>query len=97
MYEVDRRFWLDDHFEGGYLFKDSVTFHVRTTAKGTTLRYGLVSRSGPGVAKTMLESESQPDGGLFYELPVGFKQGIKHPPKPGLRGRLQMTAKPWNE
>jgi len=97
VYEVDRRFWLDDHFEGGYVFKDSVTFHVRTTAKGTTLRYGLVSRSGPGVAKTMLESESQPDGGLSYELPVGFKQGIKHPPKPGLRGRLQMTAKPWNE
>jgi len=96
VYEVDRKFWLDDHFEGGYVFKDTITFQLRSTAKGSSLRYGLVSRSGSGVAKTLLESEAREDGTLFYELPIGFTPGIKRKPKPGLRGRLQIFAKLWN-
>ena len=43
MYEVDRQFWLDDHYEGGSVYQDIVTFHLRRTAQGSTVRYGLAS------------------------------------------------------
>ncbi|MDH3911897.1 MAG: hypothetical protein OEU09_11425, partial [Rhodospirillales bacterium] len=69
VYEVDRRFWLDDHFEGGYVFQDVVTFHLRPTAQKTTVRYGLASASGAGVANRPLEPRDLGDGRLRFELP----------------------------
>ncbi len=96
VYEVDRRFWLDEHFEGGYVFKDVITFHLRPNAQKTTVRYGLASESGSGVAKRLLEPEDLGAGRLRFELPVGFKAGLSNKPKPGFRGRLQVTASSWN-
>lgn len=97
VYEVDRRFWLDEHFEGGYVFKDTVRFHVRPTTQRTTVRYGLTSESGAGEAARMMEPTATSDGRLRFELPLGFKAGTVNKPKPGLRGRLQVTVAPWNE
>src|SRR5690606_29639773 len=48
MYEVEEKFWLDSHFEGGPIFADTITFHVRPQAGKTTLAYGLASRDGLG-------------------------------------------------
>ena len=97
VYEVDRRFWLDDHFEGGYVFKDVITFHLRPSAQKTTVRYGLASESGSGVAKRLLDSQDLGGGRLQFELPLGFKAGTANKPKPGFSGRLQVTASGWNE
>ena len=96
VYEVDRRFWFDDHFEGGYLFQDVLTFHLRRAAQKTTVRYGLSSVSGTGVANRPLIPEDLGDGRLRFELPLGFKEGAANKPKPGFRGRLQVTASRWN-
>jgi hypothetical protein len=96
VYEVDRRFWLDDHFEGGSVFHDVITFHLRTAAPKATLRYGLASVSGAGVANRLLDPTDLGDGRLLYELPLGFREGAANPPKPGFRGRLRVTASPWN-
>lgn len=96
VYEVDRRFWLDEHFEGGYVFKDVITFHLRPGSEKTTVRYGLASETGSGVAKRKLDSESLDNGRLRFELPIGFKAGTANKPRPGFRGRLQITASGWN-
>jgi hypothetical protein len=97
VYEVDRRFWLDEHFEGGYVFDDTVRFHVRPTAQRTTVRYGLTSESGAGEASRMVAPATLTDGRLRFEVPLGFKVGASNKPRPGLRGRLQVTVAPWNE
>jgi hypothetical protein len=96
VYEIDRQFWFDDHFEGGYVFKDTVTFHVRPTAQKTTVRYGLASVAGAGLANRTLDPEDLGGGRLRFELPLGFKEGAASKPKPGFRGRLQVTASHWN-
>lgn len=96
VYEVDRRFWLDDHFEGGNVFQDIVTFHLRNTAQNTTVRYGLASVSGAGIANRPITPTDMGAGKLRYEIPMGFKQGAANKPKPGFRGRLRVTASPWN-
>jgi hypothetical protein len=97
MYEVDRRFWFDEHFEGGFLFDETVTLHVRLKGDGsTTVRFGLASDRGLGDATktpTVLEGE---DGRMVIELPLGFSEGAATPPRPGFRGRLQLVTHPWN-
>jgi len=96
LYEIDKRFWFDDHFEGGDVFRDDITFYLRHTRDRTTVRYGLGSASGAGTAKTLLNPEDLGDGRLRFNLPLGFKENAANKPKPGFRGMLQVTATPWN-
>ena len=60
------------------------------------MRYGLASESGTGVATRLLDAKDLGNGRLQFELPLGFREGIANKPKPGFRGRLQITASPWN-
>jgi hypothetical protein len=96
LYEVDRQFWFDDHFEGGYVFDDTLTFHLRTSTKKTTIRYGLASVAGIGETNHIATPEEQAGGALRIDIPLGFRQGAANPPRPGLRGTLRLTASPWN-
>ena len=95
VYEVDNRFWMDDHFEGGYVFKDTITFHVLRDDKDTVVKYGLASVSGPGVAQDPLQLKPGGKGQYSLEIPIGFAEGDDSPPKPGLRGRFQMIVGSW--
>ncbi len=105
LFEVERRFWLDTHFEGATLFEETISFHLRRGRRGLSLHYGLASRHGAGVAPSRLaaissdgepresspavDGEEREEGEIHhYELPVGFKAGLKRPPRPGFRGRL---------
>ncbi|AHE98259.1 lipase family alpha/beta hydrolase [Thioalkalivibrio paradoxus] len=96
VYELDRRFWMNGHFEGGYLFRDKITIHVRPRADGTTFRYGLESSSGPSAAPRMLTPIENENGRIVLEIPIGFAENAAAKPKPGMRGRLRITASPWN-
>lgn len=96
MYEVDRQFWLDDHYEGGSVYQDIVTFHLRRTTQGSTVRYGLASAPGANVANRLLKPHDLGDGRLRFDVPLGFKQGTVRKSKPGFRGLLQVTASRWN-
>jgi len=91
VYEIDREFWLDEHLEGGYVLRDIVTFEVRLGGDGTTVRYGLESASGLGVAPHLLDPEPQSDGSNRYEVLVGFT-GDGDLPQPAMRGRLIVVA-----
>lgn len=95
LYEVDNRFWFDDHFEGGHLFDEVITFHLRPGRDRTTVRYGLASRDGLGEAPHMAERTEREDGGVDVAVPLGFKQGTARPPRPSLRGTLLVSATPW--
>jgi hypothetical protein len=44
----------------------------------------------------MLDSRLLENGQLCFEVPLGFKEGAASKPRPGFRGRLQVTASPWN-
>ena len=95
VYEVDNRFWMDDHFEGGYVYKDTITLHVFRNAKQPVVKYGLASLSGPGVADKTLSLKATSRGQFSMEIPIGFSEGTTNPPKPGMRGKFEMIAGPW--
>ena len=99
MYEVDNAFWFDDHFEGGSIIDETITFRVLPeSSKGARkVEYGLASQDGVGVAERPTEIMTFDEGGRGIEIRLGFAAGESNPPRPGFRGRLRMMTESWNE
>ena len=97
LFEVDQKFWFDEHFEGETLLNEMVTLHLRRRGGRASVRYGLRTAVGSGNA-TELVALSGPGehGQMHLEIPLGFAEGLENPPRPGFRGRLLLTASPWN-
>lgn len=90
-YEVNRKLWFDKHYEGGYLFRDSVI--VELTPPGQPggewkVSYGWQSRNPVEATKT-LSASSIVDGKV--ELSVPFDGGKT----PGLQGNLKFVVSGW--
>ena len=97
LFEVGRKFWFDEHFEGEKLLDETVTLHLRWSGGTVTVRYGLRSVVGSGNAtKPVALSDPDEHGQRSLEIPLGFMTGMKNPPRPGFRGRLLVAASPWN-
>ena len=98
LFEVDQKFWFDEHFEGETLLNETVTLHLRRSGGKATVRYGRRTDVGSGNAtKPVALSAPDKHGRMHLEIPLGFKQGMKRPPRPGFRGRLVLTVSPWNK
>ena len=97
LFEVDRKFWFDEHFEGETLLNETVTLHLDWSGNGATVRYGLRTAAGSGNAtKPVALTAPNKHGQRRLVIPLGFGKGLKNPPRPGFRGRLLVTASPWN-
>jgi len=96
LFEVDKRFWFDEHFEGETLLNETVTFKVLRSAGRPRVKYGLASKVGVGRAPTAGGEVVDAHDTFRIEIPLGFKEGARNPPQPGFRGRLILTARPWN-
>jgi pimeloyl-ACP methyl ester carboxylesterase len=97
VFEVDRRFWFDEHFEGQRLLNETVTLHLRHGGGKASIKYGLQSRTDAGRAPTPLPLPGgKLDGTVELEIPIGFREGARRPPRPGFRGRLLLTVSPWS-
>ena len=92
MYEVDGRFFLKNHFEGGPVFEETITFRVLLENKKAPLHYGLASVDGMGVATRPAPLVATADGGAGFEIPLGFDPRDPSPPRPGFRGTMRLTA-----
>ncbi len=98
LFEVDNRFWFDEHFEGERLLHETITIHLRQSADRITIRYDLASTVGVGRAKGIAKLSAPDEKGCVHlSIPLGFKRGAANPPRPGFRGRLLLTASPWNK
>ena len=97
LFEVDKKFWFDEYFEGETLLNETVTLHLGWGGDEPTVRYGLRSVVGSGNAPESVELlQSDQDGQRYFEIPLGFDEGAEEPPQPGFRGRLRLTASAWN-
>jgi len=99
VFEIDKRFWFDEHFEGAEMLREQVTFHVRERDGRMTVRYGFAGRDGANQAPRRGElSEPDEHGAVHVDLPIGFKEGIseQRKPRPGFRGKLRLRLTPWN-
>jgi hypothetical protein len=91
-YEVERRVWLNEHYEGGYLFRDSVVIEI-FPPEGENGQWSVMydwQSGNPGKATRPLAATPTPEGKLEFSL--GFDNGKK----PGMRGRVRFIASRWN-
>jgi len=102
LYEIDRKLWLDQHFEGSHLYRGTVTFFVREGPDGTRVRHSVTATSGASVQNRALEAlgldaaSSDSDAApRHFEIPIGFDAETSRKPRPGVRGRLRLTTSLW--
>lgn len=88
LFEVEKRFWFDTHFEGGELYADSVQFFLRERDGRPSVRYKLASEPLSDEKGTLLEVKDETENERIYEVPVETREGVA----PGMRGRLVLRA-----
>ncbi|GAB4280155.1 MAG: hypothetical protein Kow0092_35840 [Deferrisomatales bacterium] len=88
-YELDRRWWADGHYEGGFLFRDKLNLEVTPPPPGKPwrLRYGFDSRTPNRATRTAV-------GGLDGDAVV-FRIPVENGSRPGLAAELVLTCTPW--
>ena len=71
-YTIDRQLWLDQHVEGEYLFRDTLTIRATPTKDGWNLRYLLTDERWSEGTGTMAEWD-----GTYYWIALSSEKGFK--------------------
>jgi hypothetical protein len=97
-YEVKKQFWPDRHFEGGYLYRDSVVIELKPPAKADgdwKVFYNWQSRD-VGQSEIPLPAAKLKNGSV--EIDVPFATLDESPPRsPGISGKLRFVISLWNQ
>lgn len=91
-YEVDGFLFFDDHYDGGYLYRDKINLEVEIGAgKPPVLRYGFDSRTPNRTSKVIDDEDvsAMNDGRFEFRIPIAQKT------RPGLTGTLVFRSQPW--
>jgi hypothetical protein len=92
-YQVEKRFWRDQHYEGSYLFRDAliVVLEPPLQAGGEwEVRVGWESKN-VGEAKRKITGEALAKGQLRVEEELPSANT-----KPGIKGKVVLIASGWN-
>lgn len=91
-YEIERKLWVNQHYEGGYLFRDSVVIELvppQMDDGDWIVNYDWQS-DNLGQAATPVPAKALKKGKL--ELPIAFESTTT----PGIKGQLRFIASEWN-
>lgn len=91
-YEVNKKFWFDGHYEGGYLFRDTLLIEItlpQSAGSNWQVNYGWQSLTA-GQTPNPATLVALPDGRLQIAISFGSGQA------PGIKGHLSFVAGPWN-
>jgi hypothetical protein len=97
-YEVNKQFWPDRHYEGGYLYRDTVVIELKPPAKdGAAWQVGYnwqsrdVAQGNKPIAVEKLKNGK-------VEIDIPFATRDETPPRsPGVMGKLRFVISPWNQ
>jgi hypothetical protein len=91
-YEVSHKLWADEHYEGGYLFRDAVVIELippQDDGQDWQVVYDWQS-DNIGQASTPISTTALMNGKV--EVSIGFDSGTT----PGIRGKLRFVVSAWN-
>lgn len=91
-YAIDGRLWLKEHYEGAFLFRDTIIVELvppGDSNKDWTVNYGWQSET-PSQAANVLDPHELADGRVEFRVEFDSQH------RPGVRGRLRFVATPWN-
>nr|WP_159464290.1 hypothetical protein [Scandinavium goeteborgense] len=102
-YEIEKRFWFNEHFEGGYLFRNSLIIEIVPPGNDTTpwkIKYAWQD-TGFSSADIALTPNQIEDNGCEVTIPVVSMtldtKGNKQPSTPGISGQLRFRILSWNK
>jgi len=90
-YEVERKFWPDAHFEGGYLFRDTMIIEIvppHTTGESWEITFDWQSKN-PGRAGRPLPYKILESGKLQMTVPFSSNS------TPGIDGQIRFVVSAW--
>jgi len=85
LFEVNRKFWFDEHFEG-FMYQEQVTLAIRDK----TIRYGLSLKDGIGNAPRQAEI-TKDKGKRRIHIALGTAANAR----PGFQGQLELIVDDW--
>jgi hypothetical protein len=91
-YEIERRLWLDQHYEGGYLFQDQVVVEIFPPPlghAGWAITYDWQSENQGKATKPLTVRHI---GDEKYEAVIEFD----NQKSPGIRAKVRFVASLWN-
>jgi hypothetical protein len=91
-YEIERKLWTSEHYEGGYLFRDSAVVEMvpPSAAGGSwTIAYAWQGQ-GSSPASTQVDTKALRGGKVEVRIP--FDSGTT----PGVTGALRFVVSAWN-
>ncbi len=93
-YEVDRRFWIDGHYEGGYLYWGVLIVKIFPPQSGddawkVTYRWQSQGED-PDFPDRSLDYEVRQDGKVAMQIP------FENENDPGIAGKLRFVVSAWN-
>jgi hypothetical protein len=96
-YEIERKFWPDRHYEGEYLFRDSIVIELRPPQDEDgdwEVKYDWQS-DNLGAASTPISTKALKQGKVEVKIPFGTGDGPA-PRSPGVSGKLRFVISRWN-
>jgi hypothetical protein len=98
-YEVEKKFWPNRHYEGQYLFRDSVVLEMKPPqSDGDTWQVLYDWQSdNVGQSSTEISIKALRGSGGKLEVVIPFFTGDRTPPRsPGIVGQLRFVISEWN-
>ena len=90
-YEVERKLWVNQHFEGSYLFRNSLVLEITPPSDDSGWQVSHAwQNQGVHSADHKLDGNLQNDGSLEIEVPFDSVS------EPGISGRLRFLLARWN-
>lgn len=101
-YEVDRKLWINEHYEGGYLFKNALVVEI-TPPAGSSRKWKVCyawQDAGTSKADVEVDGDALASDGLEIRIPfeshVIDAQGNRQPSTPGIKGDVRLAVSAWS-
>ncbi len=91
-YEIDRKLWVNEHFEGGYLFRNAIILELVPPENGGTKWKVKYSWQNKGMSAAHIAIDAKAISGGKVEVSIPFDSETT----PGIEGKLRFIVSAWN-
>lgn len=101
-YEVDRKLWINEHYEGGYLFQNAAVLEITPPAGNSKNWKVCYAWQDAGTSKANVEVDGDKLAAGRIEIKIPFEShvidqnGVRQPSTPGIKGDLRLVVSAWN-
>lgn len=93
-YEIDRKLWINEHYEGGYLFRNAVVLNL--TPPDTSGDKWKITYSWQGTTVNLVAEEITAKTIKGDKVEVKIPLPLDDKTSPGIEGQLRFVVSAWN-